>query len=111
MSETFIPISDANADLIEDMFIRNANSQVYISAAVYRRLDFPKYVEFLVNEDETLITIRYPRNHGVKLVKVNVRGDSHAARLRGVPKRVMRLIDGRLNAVSAGDKSVTFKVG
>lgn len=111
----FIPVGKDNSDVLEDMFIKNNNSQIYLSAAASRHLGTPDEVIFLVSQDGTHISISAPdkvkgansKTHGVRVTR---RDDSEACRLAGVPRAVMVMLNGRMDAVSMGDRSLTFEV-
>lgn len=101
--------------MIEDFFIKNNNSQIYMSAALSRFLGSPDGIVFLSSKDGDEIAITTPDRlkniDNDDVVRTTFRDDSRALRLAGVPKYIMKKVNGRMNATKVEDGVVTFKVG
>lgn len=106
---------DTLADPISDFFLKNNNSQIYMSAAASRYLGNPESVAILMSKDEKSIAIASASSipSGTEYIDIKTlrREDSDACRLSGVPRYIMMRLSGKIQATATDIGLVEFPLG
>lgn len=112
--DKFSPVGKESIIVLDDFFIKNNNSQIYMSATMSRYLGMPEKVVFLISTDGSEIAITTPdkvkKGGEYAEVRTTSREDSDALRLAGVPRYIMLIVEGKVAAKKVDKGLVTFAI-